>query len=196
MTEVYLGKPPAYIETWMKDHAEPADPTAEPFFMKGSGKIQIVKNNTAFGKILWSTDQTTWNEIIDSTELTISQKTWFKGPDFYAGDRVAFSPDWNSCNHILFKEGNIEIGGDLGSFGEADNYKFYELFKNSSISPTGKAYLTSMYIGSYPYDDMFSGCTDITEIHLPKSLEGDYMLTICTGYPNFGAVNAQVFFDL
>lgn len=84
----------------------------------------------------------------------------------------------------------------MGSFGEAGNYKFYELFKNSSISPTGKAYLTSMYIGSYPYNDMFSGCTGITEIYLPKSLEGDVMLTICTGYPNFGAVNAQVFFDL
>lgn len=56
MTEVYLGKPPAYIETWMKDHAELADPTAEPFFMKESDKIQIEKNNTTFRKIPWSTD--------------------------------------------------------------------------------------------------------------------------------------------
>jgi len=43
---------------------------------------------------------------------------------------------------------------------------------------------------------MFEGCTKITELHYPASIENDSTFKNLDGSPNFGANNTTVYYDL
>ena len=218
--DIFLGKPPASIEAWIKKHYKPT-PTNEPLCFTaeedGSSVSLIGWNNTTweqidvFASLQYSTDNATWQEwdghIIN---LDAGQKVYVKAlnPNPYGMASI-------EKYHKFVFDGKVAASGniqylleDTGSRTDVPEYAYYYLFAafedpdtyDIKSNLTQAPALPATTLASECYNSMFSGCTSLTQAPaLPATTLANgcyyYMFSGCTSLTQAPALPATTLAD-